>query len=178
MGKIVFEELVDKLFKIGAIKFGAFKLKFHEKNPKAPLSPFYINLRMPPAGPLTQEIVDEIGKYLWALISVSVRHHYSYVSGVPQAGEPFAKALLELFKWSDGWRIKLRKATTKNGYRFIEMAEERYIVDGSDQSVVLLVDDLITGAESKVETIMALRSAGFIVRDVVVVIDREQGGKE
>ncbi len=39
------KELADALFNIGAIKFGAFRLKLHEKNPTAPLSPIYVNLR-------------------------------------------------------------------------------------------------------------------------------------
>lgn len=36
------ERLCSQLFDIGAIKFGSFKLKLHEKNPEAPLSPIYI----------------------------------------------------------------------------------------------------------------------------------------
>ena len=41
---------------------------------------------------------------------------------------------------------------------------------------VLLVDDLITGADSKQEAIGVLRKVGMEVRDLMVVVDREQGG--
>ena len=40
----------------------------------------------------------------------------------------------------------------------------------------VLVDDLITRAESKLEAIQVLKDNGLEVRDIVVLIDREQGG--
>jgi len=42
----------------------------------------------------------------------------------------------------------------------------------------VLIDDLATGGESKFEAIARLEGAGLVVRDVVVLIDREGGGKE
>jgi orotate phosphoribosyltransferase len=43
---------------------------------------------------------------------------------------------------------------------------------------VLLVEDLITDAGSKLSFISALRDEGAIVRNVLVVFDRLQGGRE
>jgi len=48
------------------------KLKLHEKNPDAPLSPFYINLRdrnNPKPGPLDQDDYDLIAHCLLAIIN-------------------------------------------------------------------------------------------------------------
>lgn len=42
----------------------------------------------------------------------------------------------------------------------------------------LLIDDLVTKADSKLEAANILLKEGLIVTDVVVLIDREQGGKE
>ncbi len=37
----IYTDVADIILERGAFKFGAFKLKLHEKNPNAPLSPFY-----------------------------------------------------------------------------------------------------------------------------------------
>jgi uridine monophosphate synthetase len=41
---------------------------------------------------------------------------------------------------------------------------------------VLLIDDLVTHAESKIEAARVLEANGLRVRDIAVLIDREQGG--
>lgn len=38
-------DLADCLIESGAFKVGAFKLKLHETDPEAPLSPYYISMR-------------------------------------------------------------------------------------------------------------------------------------
>ncbi|MEK9178797.1 MAG: phosphoribosyltransferase family protein, partial [Patescibacteria group bacterium] len=42
----------------------------------------------------------------------------------------------------------------------------------------VLIDDLVTRADSKLEAAKTLRNAGVKVRDVVVLIDRQQGGEK
>lgn len=41
--------------------------------------------------------------------------------------------------------------------------------------MALVMDDLITTGDSKFETIQKLRAVGLRVRDIAVLIDREQG---
>jgi orotate phosphoribosyltransferase len=43
---------------------------------------------------------------------------------------------------------------------------------------VVVLDDVITTGASKLEAIRPLQEAGLQVRDVVVLIDREQGGRQ
>ena len=43
---------------------------------------------------------------------------------------------------------------------------------------VVLVDDMATNAFSKLNFIQGIRQAGGIVNDVVIVLDREQGGAD
>ena len=44
--------------------------------------------------------------------------------------------------------------------------------------VAVVIDDLATTGESKFEAIDKLRAAGLTVKDIVVVIDREQGARQ
>jgi orotate phosphoribosyltransferase len=41
---------------------------------------------------------------------------------------------------------------------------------------VLVVDDVITDGGAKIEAIAPLEEAGLVVKDVVIILDREQGG--
>ena len=43
---------------------------------------------------------------------------------------------------------------------------------------VVVIDDLATTGESKFEAIEKLSAAGLLVRDVVVLVDRQSGAKE
>ena len=148
-----------------------FKLKLHEKNPNAPLSPLFLNLRTrdnPKPGPLTPRIIDLAAR---CMRNIELEKHLRFdaVVGIPRAGEPFAKLLgkfsgkpcIMLDKWEYG--DKRRIASFKG------------IVPSSVRKV-LVVDDLITKADSKRETIEVLRGEGIEVTDVIVLVDREQGG--
>ncbi len=87
------EQVADRIHDRGAIKFGAFKLKLHEKNPDAPLSPIYLTLRIPEnGGPLTDDDVEVIGQELYAMVQRE-GVIFDLVVGIPRAGEPFAKVV-------------------------------------------------------------------------------------
>lgn len=170
-------DLAQMILEIEVVKFGAFRLKLHETQPDAPLPPIYLSFRKPPKGPLTDGAVRQLADALEGL--ASTRHlKYDCVVGVPEAGEPFAEAftkdakvpLLFLDKEeADG------KRQVVAGKRFKESMMKSNISAGAR---VLLIDDLVTQAHSKLEAAEALRSAGLVVNDVLVLVDREQGGLE
>ena len=43
---------------------------------------------------------------------------------------------------------------------------------------IVVIDDIITDGASKFEAIRPLEEAGLVVKDLVILIDREQGGRE
>ena len=159
------EALADSLFEIGAIKFGAFRLKLHERNPEVPLSPYYVDLRVLPRHPGV--MLDA------ALVYAQVAQkadHYDVIMGIPEVGNPLATA----FSLETGTpQIYLRKEE-KIGHGIAG----NFMTPVNQGETVLLLDDLVTQADSKLEAINTLESSGLTVRDVVVLIDREQGGAE
>ena len=164
----------------GAVKIDikvGFKLKLHETNPEAPLSPIYLNLRTPEnpkPGPLTPQMVTEIGRMLWKHAKAKGLT-FDAVAGLPNAGRPLALAFHEA-AFVDGTLlqvIQLGKNTTTSGRKIEGILENDGAIPGD---IVLVIDDLITGGDSKKEGIEVLTNAGFVVGDVLVLIDREQGG--
>ncbi len=173
-----FATVADQLFEVGAIKFGAFRLKLHEIQPDAPLSPIYLNLRTPDnpkPGPLTPELIEQIADLLYGMIHLNKGLDFRYVAGIPNAGEPLADALMKrLVSWSPVNQIRLYKEESADLRRIAGLLEGNWDLPGK----VLLVDDLITQADSKIEAVSILELAGMEVRDLLVLVDREQGGSE
>jgi len=64
----------------------------------------------------------------------------------------------------------------------VEGDSERRIIAPADADFhgkhPLIIDDLITKSHSKKETIKALEEKGAVVKNVLVLIDREQGGSK
>lgn len=170
-------QVADQLFEVGAIKFGAFRLKLHETQPDAPLSPIYLNLRTPDnpkPGPLTPELLERLTRLLLdALHAHSVK--FEYVAGIPNAGRPIADGLVgQMSPESQVPQLYLMKEETKAGRRIAGLEPGEWSAPGH----VLLVDDLITLADTKLEAISTLEECGFDVGTLVVLVDREQGGSE
>ena len=153
--------LASQLFDIGAIKFGAFRLKLHETKPDAPLSPIYIDLRILRSFPNVMDSAIRVYKQLIHGLS------FDLIADVPTAATPIAAILS--FELKVGM-ISPRKDEKNHGISVK--------IDGVFQkgNVVLLVDDLVTQADSKLEAIRGLEGQGLIIRDAVVLVDREQGG--
>ena len=153
-----------------------FKLKLHEKQPNAPLSPIYLNLRTPDnpkPGPLTPEIVADCATLMRQLVFLD---KLDCVCGLPNAGDPLAHAYLCIER-SAGKPVTLLRLDKE------QRGEQRRIVGpprGQFQpgAWVAVVDDLITKADSKLEGITALEQAGLKIANVLVIVDRQQGGAE
>lgn len=160
------KKLIIRIYEKKGVQFGAFKLKLHEENPEAPLSPIYINLRIPP---LTQEEIKLIAEEIWRLIKEQ-KILFDIVVGIPKAGTPLAKIISQL---SGKPLIELSKKI-EEGKRKIDMISGEYLPGQS----VLIIDDLITEAHTKLEAIKVCEKNGLVVAGICVFIDRKQGGSE
>lgn len=152
-----------------------YTLKLHEKNPNAPLSPFYIMLRTPDnpkPGPFTPGVIRAIGQQLYEYAE-SIDLEYDCVAGIPNAGDPIAEAFYASIPSEKGIRlIKLGKVAGGNGRRIKGIVEGKH----SPGDHVLLIDDLVTQADTKKEAAAEVKNEGLIVAAILVLVDREQGG--
>jgi orotate phosphoribosyltransferase len=128
-------------------------------------SPIYINCRTLIS---SQAFVDLFSSYARTL----AHNHdleFDVIAGGETAGIPFAAFLARSLGKP---MIYVRKAPKSHG---THGTVEGVVRMGAR---VLLVEDLITDAASKVGFIASLRSLDVIVKDVLVILDRLQGGRE
>ena len=154
----------DALLACGAVKFGAFRLKLHEREPDAPLSPIYVDLRVLRSWP---DAIDTAVATLAEMIDARQLAFTRYAD-IPMAATPLVAILMHQTRVP---MITPREAKTHGIAGTING-------DFSIGETVLVIDDLVTHADSKLEAIRVLEANGLTVRDVAVLIDREQGAAD
>ncbi len=154
-------ELCRILNKIGAVEFGVFKLTTGRT------SPYYIDLRIVPSFP--DAFGRVCGLYLKLIRGEVGTESFDRIAGIPSAGIPFASFL--------AYQLKKPFLYTRPRERLHgrERRVEGIVMPGDR---VLLIDDLITTGRSLRRAGAAIRIEGGLVSDAVVLLDREEGGKE
>jgi len=154
----------DALLATGAVKFGAFRLKLHETRPDAPLSPIYVDLRV------LQSFPDALDAAVAALAEMIARAGLAFTryAGIPMAATPLVAVLSHVTRVP---MITPREEKSHGAGGTINGAF-------TPGETVLAIDDVVSHAESKLEAIRVLEASGLRVRDVAVLVDREQGGRE
>ena len=151
------KEFFLECYQLGIIKFGRFTLKSGIE------SPFYVDLRPLASDP---KILKKLANYLLEMLPLD---NFDLICGVPYAALPMATAMsLESYL---PLIIKRKEAKQHGTKKMIE----GIFTKGQN---CLLVEDVITSGKSLLETIPEIESEGISVSDIVVVLDRQQGGKE
>jgi len=149
-------KLVMELFQSGCIKFGSFTLASGKQ------SPIYIDLRRVVSYPNLFKMVAQVYTDIVKTLK------FDHIASVPYAALPTGSVV--------AWKLNRsliypRKEVKQHG--------TGQTVEGSFQpgQTAVLLEDVITSGGSIVSVAESLRQAGLVVNDVIVLVDREQGGR-
>ena len=154
--------IAEALVNSGALKFGRFKLK------SGIISPYYIDLSWLLSSPecfsrIVELVAQEIKRLLSEvkvdkLASIELKGALLLPSIAYRLGMPCIIIRKEVKSYGAVGRIA--GGEVKPGERFI------------------FFDDVVTSGESKLEGIKPIEEEGGIIEAILVVVDREQGGRE
>ena len=157
--------LAETLWKLGAVQFGKFTLGRTTVD-----SPVHVNLRLLISHPTAlwraaHIILDEI-QALQQMLNPQV-HPFDLVAGVPFGGLHVATA----------FSLTAKVPMIYLHPRLDDLGKDVEGIYHPNQTA-LIMDDLLAGGGSILETAIQLGEAGLIVQDAVVLLDRQQGGQE
>ncbi len=151
------EKLILEMFDLGMIKFGKFTLKSGQE------SYVYADVR-------TAISYPAVYKQLCDLIYAKMANlKYDFICGVPysaltfSSGISYAHSIPQLLK---------RKETKEYGTKKIL---EGYYKIGQ---TCLLIEDVVTSGASILDTSKVLEEHGLVIKDIVIFLNRNQGGTE
>ena len=157
ISNIELSALADGLLEAGCIKFGEFTLKSGLK------SPIYIDLRYIISFP---KLLEQVGA---AYLPLLKELKFSRIAGLPYAAIPIATSISLAGNYP---MIYPRKEVKTYGTK-ADIEGEYHAGE-----TVVVIDDLATTGGSKFEAIEKLTGVGLVMKDVVVLVDRQSGAKE
>jgi len=156
------ETVADALYASGCLKFGTFKIK------SGALSPYYIDLARLLSSPKELCSIADTAADLIRRIMVSDR--IDKLASIELKGA--------LLLPSIACRVNLPCIVVRKENKAYGVTGRIAGADVTKGENVLFFDDVVSEGLSKVEGIKPLEELGAHVKHLVVVVDREQGGKE
>lgn len=155
--EVELDRLARGLFEAKCVRFGDFTLH------SGAHSPIYVDLRLLVSYP---KLLMEVARVYAELLAPL---KYDRIAAIPYAALPIGAAVS---LYTGAPLIYPRREVKSYGTQ--KLIEGEY---AANERIVLL-DDLVTSGASKVAALQPLLAEGLLVKDIIVLVDREQGGTE
>jgi len=150
--------LAEALFRIGALRFGRFNL------PEGNTNSYSLDLRIVPSDPEAYTLA--VAAYFTVLKDLG-ESHFDAVAGAGTAGVAFSspvayllkKPMLQVQRDEFDWKAERIEGAVRPGWR------------------TAVIGDASNSGENLASAAEALRKSGCVVKEVVVLVDRLEGGK-
>lgn len=158
----VTDKIAEALYLSGCLRFGSFKIK------SGAISPYYIDLARVLSAPAQLDVIAEVAAQKIREIAASER--IDKLSSIELKGALIAPSIA----------VKLNMPCV-----IVRKEEKAYGVTGRTAGAdvaagesILFFDDVVSEGLSKVEGVKPLLELGATVKHMLVVVNREHGGKE
>ncbi|MCW4000366.1 MAG: orotate phosphoribosyltransferase [Candidatus Bathyarchaeota archaeon] len=158
----VTDKIAEALYQSGCLRFGSFKIK------SGALSPYYIDLARVLAAPVQLDVIAEAAAE--KIREIQATEHIDKLASIELKGALIVPSIA----------VKLNMPCV-----IVRKEEKAYGVTGRTAGAdvaagenILFFDDVVSEGLSKVEGVKPLLELGANVKHMLVVVNREHGGKE
>ncbi len=156
------EKVAGALFKSGCIKFGTFKIK------SGAISPYYVDMAKLLSSPKELCIIAEAAAD--KIKEIMTTDHIDKVASIELKGALIAPSI--------ACKVDLPCIIVRKEEKAYGVTGRIAGADVSKAENILFFDDVVSEGLSKIEGIKPLKELGANVKHLLVVVNREQGGKE
>lgn len=169
------EKIAELYYRSESIQFGKFKLSVHRDNPELPDSPWYLHYPSAdkPGAKLLPGLFSLIGQEFHAM-AIALELHPTRITGLPNGATGLGEALAGHYKdeFPDNW-VRFGKEQLADGSTLFSHPDGLYF-PGDD---LLPCEDHVSAARNNLLFARHARSLGFVVTNLFVVVDRQQGAE-
>ncbi|OGI73082.1 hypothetical protein A3D42_02035 [Candidatus Nomurabacteria bacterium RIFCSPHIGHO2_02_FULL_41_18] len=166
------QKIALDFYRLKAVKFSkkGFKFNLHTKYPKVPPSPNYLNLRDVFRDPkIRKNIASQIAPIVKKLKP-------DILVDLPQSISPITTTVSDMTKIP---MISVRSEALKGIKKNHGVKQSINGVFRKGQKVLIIDDVVSSHAFTKIKAIEVLKESGLkVMSEIIVVVDREEGGKE
>jgi orotate phosphoribosyltransferase len=156
------DNVANALYESGCIKFGSFKIK------SGAMSPYYIDMARLLSKPKEFCVIAEVAAQ--KILEINTKDQLTKLASIELKGALIVPSI--------ACKVDLPCVIVRKEEKAYGVTGRIAGADVEKGDKILFVDDVVSEGLSKIEGIKPLKELGAEVKHILVIVNREQGGKE